>query len=837
MEIKIPEFSLVVLIGAAGSGKTHLAQKHFLQTEVLSSDQCRNLVADDPEKLSVTSDAYDVLRYIAEKRLANRKLTVIDATNVKHEDRRAFIELAKKYHCKSVAIVLNVPESLCIERNKEREKRVRKNAVKQQRSALKRSLKHLKKDFKQVQVLKNVEDIDNIQFIREKLRCDYSEITGPFDIIGDIHGCYEELVELLEKLEYKVEGDQVTPPANRKAVFLGDLTDRGPNSVGVLKLVMNMVSQGYAYCCPGNHDHKLQRALRGNKVKIAHGLDLTLKELESESDDFKEAVKDFIRGLPSHYVFNNGDLVVAHAGLKEEHHNRDGGGVFDFAIFGEVLGMDEDGKPIRGNWAADYRGKATVVYGHTVVAEPEWQNQTINIDTGCAFGGELTALQYPERRLVSVPAKQQYADLGRPLKPKTLTDQQEADDILNLQDVITNRRINTELFGTVKLREDQAHSALEAITRFAVNPKWLIYLPPTMSPVEVSQKEDYLEYPTEAFEYFRSNGVQQIICEEKHMGSRAIAIVCKDKEVTRKRFGILDDSLGVCITRTGNSFFRDNELEKQFIERVRDGITKANLWEELNTDWVCLDAELMPWSAKARELIRGQYAAMGCAGEIALTALNPLLEMAKNRGINLEGIDTRFTGRLEALQKFTKAYEGYCWNTEGLEGIKFAPFHIMATEGKVYNEVNHLFHMQTLAKLAEVDELFVATPYHVVDLNDPAQEEAVTNWWIEQTNAGGEGMVVKPLGFTARGPEGIVQPAVKVRGREYLRIIYGPEYLSNLDKLKKRSLRLKRNMAMKEFAMGVEGLKHFVKRKPLREVHACAFGVLALEREPIDPRL
>jgi protein phosphatase len=478
------------------------------------------------------------------------------------------------------------------------------------------------------------------------------------------------------------------------------------------------------------------------------------------------------------------------------------------------------------------------------VPEPEWLNRTINIDTGCVFGGRLTALRWPEKELVSVAARATYAEPARPFLPSPVSAginaQQTNDDLLDIEDVRGKRLVTTRLHRSVTIREENAAAALEVMSRFAANPKWLIYLPPTMSPSETSRREGLLEHPAEAFSYYRSNGVSQVVVEQKHMGSRAIIIVCRSQDAARRRFGVLEAEDGICYTRTGRRFFEDAALERELLATVRRALETSGFWEELETDWVCLDCELMPWSAKAMELVRQQYASVGAAARVGLGETVRALESAAARGVDVGALLERQHWRLELAERFARAYRQYCWPVESLRDIRIAPFHVMATERRVHADKDHVWHMDTIGSFAqEGNGLLMRTPFHVVDLGDPASEAAATAWWENLTEAGGEGAVVKPLPLVATSARGLLQPAVKCRGREYLRIIYGPEYTlpEHLTRLRERGLSGKRSLALREFALGIEGLERFVQREPLRRVHECVFGVLALESEPVDPRL
>lgn len=844
--IQLPELCLVALVGASGSGKTTLARRLFQPGEVLSSDAFRVLVANDENEQSATNDAFDSLYFVARKRLARGLLTVIDATNVQADARRRIVELAREFDVLPVAVALDLPEDTLVERHRSRTDRpFGAHVIAQQAGLLRRSLRKLQAEgFRQVTVLKTGEDVDTARVERQRLYNNLRHETGPFDFIGDVHGCLDELRDLLGQLGYRVTEDlTVTPPVGRRAVFLGDLVDRGPDTPGVLRLVMGMVEAGTALCVPGNHDIKLLRALQGRKVTVSHGLQESLEQLAAESPEFRQRIAAFIEGLVSHYVLDGGRVVAAHAGMKGAYQGRASGRVREFALYGETTGeTDEFGVPVRWNWAAEYRGEAMVIYGHTPVPAAEWLNRTIDIDTGCVFGGRLTGLRYPELELMSVPARQIYADPIRPiqLEADARSVQHTNDELLDLGDVMGKRTIETALRGRVTVREGEAAAALETLSRFAVDPRWLVYLPPTMSPSETSQREGYLEYPTEAFEHYRRAGAEQVVCEEKHMGSRAVVVVARDAQTARARFGVQDGRAGVVYTRSGRAFFEDPSLETAVVDRIRAALETSGLWEELKTGWLVLDTEILPWSLKAGDLIRRQYAAVGQAAAATFPAEVRALEAAVARGLPLGELLERTHEREVLTTAYVRAYRQYVRRVSSLADIQLAPFHLLASEGGVHVDCDHGWHLASLARLASADPaLFVATAHRVVDLNDPQGIAEAEQWWLELTGRGGEGMVVKPWGFLARGRKGLVQPAVKVRGREYLRIIYGPEYTrpEHLERLRSRGLNAKRSLALREFALGIEGLERFVRGEPLRRVHECVVGVSALESEGLDPRL
>lgn len=834
-ELDVPALGLVLLIGVSGSGKSTFAARHFLPTQVISSDFCRGLVADDENDQDATPDAFDVLNYIVATRLRRGLLTVVDATNVQRNARAELVRIAKAHDVLVDAIVLDVPEAVAIARNEARVDRTfGGHVVARQQRDLRRSMKGLRREgFRKVHVLGS-DEIDDVRVGRERSWNDRRDLAGPFDIVGDVHGCAAELRALLDELGWELEYDEqeraigARHPEGRTAVFVGDLVDRGPDTPGVLRLVMGMAAAGTALCVSGNHEAKLVRALRGADVRRTHGLAESLEQLAGESEEFRHAALGFMDGLISHYVLDGGRLVVAHAGLKEAYHGRSSGRVRAFALYGDTTGeTDEFGLPVRYPWAQEYRGSATVVYGHTPVPEAEWVNNTICLDTGVVFGGHLTALRYPSRELVQVPAEREWFAPVRPLAAPTVDREATA---LDIEDVAGDRWHDTQLGGRVKVPAQNAAAALEVMSRFAVDPRWLVYLPPTMAPAPTATADDLLEHPTQAFADYAKGGVRAVVCEEKHMGSRAVAVLARDADAAERRFGVADGSTGAVHTRTGRAFFADRAVQAGLVDRVREAV--APLFDELGSDWLVLDCELLPWSAKARGLIEEQYAAVGASALHALPALAEVLATASARGLDVETLARRVDRRLANARAFRDAYVAYVRPTDGLDGVTLAPFQVLAAEGRLLAvDEPHPWHLERLGGLAS--PLLTPTRHRHVDLSSTADRDAAISWWTELTGAGGEGMVVKPAHPVGRG----VQPGLKVRGPEYLRIVYGPDYCDAVDELRNRSLGRKRGLAEREHALGIEALRRFVAGEPLWRVHEAVFGVLALESEPVDPRL
>jgi protein phosphatase len=441
-----------------------------------------------------------------------------------------------------------------------------------------------------------------------------------------------------------------------------------------------------------------------------------------------------------------------------------------------------------------------------------------------------------------VQAERVYSEPVRPMAPALdpRAAQAEADVWLDVADVLGRRWIDVSLSRRIPIPEENAAAALETMSRFAIAPQWLIYLPPTMSPVETSAREGWLERPEEAFAFYRERGQRAIVLQEKHMGSRACLVLCRDAEAARRRFGVISGESGAIWTRTGRAFFPKREETEALLGRLRTACDAIGLWEELKSDWLLFDAEIMPWSAKASALIEQQYAPVAAASRAGLSLAHEAAVRAAARGAPVEALRDRLAVRAEKAERYARAWSPYVWPVNSLDDLKVAPFHLLASDGATHFDKDHHWHMAIAERLAATSvPSIMSTRWRTLALDDEAACAVAVAWWETLTGSGGEGMVVKPRDFIARGAKGLIQPALKVRGPEYLRIIYGPEYdlPENLLRLRERGLGGKRALALREFALGHEALSRFVARAPLRKIHECVFAVLALESEPIDPRL
>ncbi len=837
--IALPDPSLVLLLGARGAGKTTFARRHFEPSEIVSLDECCRMLGVSPSAPS--NDTLELFQTIIQNRLFSGKLVVVDMDDTNADLRRAVVTLSKRHHLFAIAIAFKLDERVCIERNAFRtDCEVSPYDVKRGVDNVRRILDSSSREgLRDIHVLSSPEAVDKAIITRTKLWTDKRDDCGPFDIIGDVHGCADELEALLELLGYRVtwndafpHGVCVVPPAGRRVIFLGDLIDRGPRVVDSLRIAMSMVGSQTALCVPGNHEVKFLRKLRGKTVSITHGLAETLAEFERMPQSFHDEVALFIDKLVGHYVLDGGRLCVVHAGIKQNMQGRSSSAAREFGLYGDTSGeTDEYGLPVRHEWAAEYHGHAAVVYGHTPMLTAEWLNNTICIDTGCVFGGALTALRYPEREIISVPAKKRYFEPKKPLVARVSQagpmSQRMAETSLSLDMLRAGGVIKTRFGHDVAIPEE-AHvlASVEMLSRFAVDPRWLVYIPPVTSPVDASARPGILEHPEDALIYYRKRGVSEIVCQEKHEGVRVVVAVCRDVHTARMTFRTTDDRAGIVYSRTGRPVFSDRATEESWIERCRAACDKAGVFSQ-HGPFVVFEASLSVPRVCPRPF----------SDKPAFGAAVDALGRASARGVEVGPLLHKLQARKERLSQHSRLLPAASEISLKTAECRLVLGRILATDETSWFTRRHTEHAALFKRLEHVEpELFASASTLDVRLGDPESDSQVFAAWDDWNSRGAEGMLVKPFVFQRSSLPGLTLPELVCRSVSTLRNIHGPEYDidGNLERIRRRSSSALRARASSQLALGMESVERFVEREPSLRIHACVSVALALECQPLE---
>ncbi|KGR75104.1 polynucleotide kinase-phosphatase [Ureibacillus sinduriensis] len=857
----LPYAGIILLIGPSNSGKSTLLKQlvdtgQVLSSEIISSDEYRVRVSDVEfidwshrwkdvseslydEYQRISAEAFSLMEATIEARCRLNKITFVDATHLYPDDRKRYIELAKKHHVAVMSLVLDVDEEVLLSRDKNRINPRGKKRIKQQYQVFKREKRFIKKEGYSATYF--ITDTDEVEVTRANSNPVHLEVDNGIDIIGDIHGCYDEMIQLLEQLGYEKNAQELyVHPDGRKFLSLGDIMSRGPESLKTMLFFLRHVKENQAYMVDSNHASKIARWLEGNNVTLNHGDELVAQEFEqyehtNELAQLKEQLKEFLLNAPSHYVLTkNGipTLVCTHAGIKDEFIGKQSDVISDYCRYGDHEGLDDTGRPIRKDWTIHHKTSLLVVWGHDPKPKSLIINNTINIDQGVVFGGELTAFRYPEKKFVAVQAKEDYSK-GQynpliELKKKRL-------DPPNIAKFNDGFSVLTGELGKVKISKQYALASIDSVSHHTIPIEEVVYIPPTMSPTPTtSSLEGYLEHPKEAIDYYRNMGIERMVAQKKHMGSRGILFLFKDTKAGRKYVG--RETLGVIYTRTGRRFF-DIETEEKVLERINQSLAGSDYFNKYRTEFILLDAEIMPWNLKAKELISSQYAHVAENAILDRSKLKGKIGNAVENNVDLARWLKEYDEKLTNAFVFKEVFQKYCWEIYEIDQIQIAPFHLLAHSHETYFHKPHTWHMEMNKEFALMDNLFVETEYMVID--DEASEEKVIKWWNDMTGDGHEGIVIKPETFISKSNGRLIQPAIKVRGRKYLHIIYGMDYLEpeNLKRLKKRNVGKKQKHALKEFALGVEGIERLVNGESIERVHECVLGTLAMESDPVDPRL
>jgi Predicted kinase len=567
------------MCGPAGCGKSSFAMKNFGLTQIVSSDRCRAIISDDESNMEVSKDAFELFYYIIGKRMGAGNAVVADSTALSYDARRRLLQLARENGYYTLLLVFNIPLSRILSQNSMRERNVSRKVIERQYEAFKKSLQYLDKEgYDSIFTI----DESNIDDVKIKIQSSNMEVadSGPFDIISDIHGCCSELVMLLEKLGYKKSNGIYRHLEGRKIIFAGDIVDRGPRILDTVNLVLEMVHGGSAYYTPGNHCNKFFRYLTGRRVQIKHGLEMTVDEYENlegqEKQRFKEKFKSLYESAPPYLILDDGRLVVAHAGIKEDMIGKYSKEILDFVLYGDVTGeVDIEGFPVRGDWASNYCGMALIVYGHTPVLEPLFINNTINIDQGVSIGGSLTALRYPEREIVQVKALNVYYTEGRR--------REKIKHHLDLNEYIKPIVLEDRYGIKHRFSSEETGKAVEFLKSQPFDKSWVVYVPPILPSASTS---DFRTQIHDSVKYYKGRGMKKIIVEEMQGYYTAVAVICKDMAASKSYFS--GDKIGeiYCLYEKLPVDERDKD---NIIQELYKSLRESEYFVRHNTDYVIIE--------------------------------------------------------------------------------------------------------------------------------------------------------------------------------------------------------------------------------------------------------
>ncbi|WP_332645527.1 polynucleotide kinase-phosphatase [Lysinibacillus sp. 54212] len=859
MQIHLPHAAIILLIGPSNSGKSHFLQKlveegTISSSEIVSSDAYRILVGDQDfidfngkskresellyEKYSALStEAFQMMEHVILARAKLNRLTFVDATHLQAKEREKYFKIAKQQHVPVYGIVFDIALDVLVARDGSRDKPRGVNRVKQQFRKLQDEKRFIKKEpFTRVYTVKD----EPIQIIRHSSPLNI-EIGNGIDIIGDIHGCYDEMMELIQELGYlEVEGLYIHPEG-RRLMSVGDIMSRGPKSLETMEFWLKQIEAGLSFMTDSNHGWKIGRWLEGRSVQLAHGDELVQQEfLQYEqmhgaetTNDLKLRLSKMLYNAPSHYILMEngiGKVVVTHAGIRDRYIGKTSSRIKDFCRYGDIVEVNENGKPIRADWFLEHKTSELIVWGHDPKINPYKINNTINIDQGVVFGGELTSFRYPEQAFVAIKAHANYAGIdGNPL----VEAEAKRFNPPNIQSFLNGFDVETMHSGKIHIGEGNAKAALDTISHYTLPLEQLIYIPPTMSPTpQTSSLNDYLEHPAEAISYYKKHGISKLIAEKKHMGSRAVLLLFKNEKVAQSM--IDKETLGIISTRTGRAFFEQN-VQQKIVGQIHEELLTKQYFDKMNTDFVLLDAEILPWNLKAQSLIDEQYAHV--AEHAMMDRQKILQKLQETKNLDVSHWLAEYEELVRNAVRFDAVYQNYCWPVDDLSAIKIAPFHVLAHSDETCFHKPHTWHMEMNRLFAQHSKLFIETEYKLIETEQDVA--SVISWWEEMTAVGHEGIVIKPLEFIPKNKGKLVQPAIKVRGREYLRIIYGMDYTDTeqLAQLKKRNPSKKMKHALQEFSLGLEGIERFVRGESTARIHECVLAILALESDAVDPRL
>ncbi len=904
--IAVPRFALVVLMGPSGAARKEFAWKWFPRGSIVSVDRCREMVADDSSADSASAEALALLETWVAARTRLGRLTVVDTPGFDPRFRARMLELARQYHAPAFLIAIDLDAEPARERGRSGAKQSSRWRRGRQYRRFRKALERAGAEGWNRAVTVNGR-LAGVEVAIRPLRVE-CDVPPPYDLIGDIHGCYQELRDLLEKLGYRKDPVQgYRHPRGRRVIFVGDLVDRGPDSLSVLQLAMTMKRAGNALVTLGNHDNKLLNYLVGGRVRIDHGLELTVAELEAVDPGARKAlVQDitaWLRGLPPYLMLDQGRLVVAHAGLPEHLHGRLSRVVTACAVYGAVRPVWHHDRPGgETDWPASYHGKALVVFGHTPTPLVETRGNTVCVDQGCVFGGKLTALRYPERQVVQVDARDTYypddapdlevvsngtngADNGEhhdvhdeahnetppeiapvapcldpdvdqgpsaqaassPPAPVTAPSATSANAdggarqpgasgnpgiaalLPDLGPLLRGGTLTTAWLGPVKVRSQQIPVALDLIAKGNVDPRWLVFIPPPILPSASSTRKDHVDHLEEVLRHYRDSGLPLMV-EEMHLGKRVVIALGRDDDICAERLGVR--APGVIYDTIGVAPLAGHLLETT-IDRLRGVLEASGAFERLSARLLIIDAALLPWNLGNLDYVARQCLPAATALLASRARAIEALDGAIERGVPVRHLRDAALCDHDAARRTLHLLQQHVRSVGGPEDVRLVPHQVLATDTRTLFDKDRAWQWAEIERwMGGADVLF---PSRRVQVTWKGDEDAALALWEEISSSGGGGVVVRTMDWFP-SPRGRPElPAVKVRGRETLRLELGPLYLSpdHISRSKGRALHARQATAIRNWALASEGLERFARGEPFSAYHPYALAVLAARASAI----
>jgi protein phosphatase len=831
MILTLPQPSALIVLAPSAFPAAQWARRHFTPAQLLDPSDCQALLGS--ADLPPSPQAYALAAQAFKLRMEAGTATVLLQAPLEQTGRNFIRSACRAHHMQLLvlSIELSVEELQAWAPDFDRAQWAREQDL------LEQNLHFLGKEGVQQHFrVRGAAELDGLEVVWQPLPCDRATLGGPFDLIGSLHGCHDELLRLFVALGYSRDTRSQLPvhPEGRLPVFLGDIADSGPACAETLSLVQAMTEAGLALAVAGNQDRQLLEHLRQDPEADPGALAPWWAHADAAT---RAQALAWLGRLPGHIVLDGGRLVAVHGGIKAEMIGRHTTAITAFCTYGSTPGERStvQDAPIA-DWAADLPAGVTVAFAHQPLTRPLDAGNHVALDTACLYGGQLSAFRYPERAWVQVEASAAYLAGEWPAAAEAQAARPHALDRWTLPAELLNGRwlVQTASGFNFTLTDLQYATTLELLQNEAISPRWLIYLPPSMSPPQPATLPGFLEHPNEAFSYYEKKGQTHVVVQEKCDGPRAVVVLCRDTDAAEARFGDGSGRIGVVYSRRGRPLL-DPADENTLLAELHAAATDSGLWAALRTDWLCLEGQLT-----GRRFTPGKNKEEGrIAAGVAAAWPRALDLLAQSTSDAPEFLAMR--AQMEAQAAAAQALARDCTPADGDEGSwYFTPYHLLAAQSGDFFDRSHVWHLEQLAAFTQGNAAHVrALRTQVIDLQDHDGRRALTDWWQDLSDQGAPGIIVKPMTLELVVNQEYLQPALKVRGREALRKVYGPYYTlpDALEHHRRRSLKERRELVVRHFALGKEALQRFVAGKAHQEVLQAVFTHIAISTMDDNPLL